>query len=217
MHITEPVTMATDYLLAGLALYWALSLIRQGIRTRQQSVRLWGYSLGMLVIAAALGGTSHGFKLYLNETLDTLLWKVTFYATGGASFFMLLGTFRATTSGIMWRGLVLAAVLKFAAYAVWIVHHGRFIFVIMDYVPAMCVVIAFQVYEVFQRRNKSGWWIIAGIVLSFLGAGVQASGFTLHQYFNNNDLYHVLQMLATYWLFRGARLLRDATEDFSKV
>ena len=214
MHISEPVTMLTDYLLAVLSLYWAFLLNRQGKRTQQLCIRFWAMALGMLALAAALGGTSHGFKFYFNETQNTLIWKMTVYATGLASFFMLLGAIRAGTFGILRFGFSLAAVFKFAAYAVWMIKHDDFLYVMMDYVPAMCIVIAFQIREVMQRKNSSAWWIIAGILLSFLAAGVQASGLTLHEYFNHNDFFHVLQMVATYWLFRGVSLLQDASDDF---
>jgi hypothetical protein len=32
---------------------------------------------------------------------------------------------------------------------------------------------------------------------------VQRSGFALHRHFNHNDLYHVVQMLGTWLLYRG--------------
>ncbi len=54
--------------------------------------------------------------------------------------------------------------------------------------------------------------LVLGIVTTLVGAGVQASGFTLHRHFNHNDLYHVIQMAATVMLYRGALLARDRSE-----
>ncbi len=59
-------------------------------------------------------------------------------------------------------------------------------------------------------RRRAAGWIVAGILASFVGAGVQMSGFALHRHFNHNDLYHVIQAGALYLLFRGGMLLRDA-------
>jgi hypothetical protein len=50
---------------------------------------------------------------------------------------------------------------------------------------------------------------VAGVMVSFAAAGVQQSGFALHQHFNHNDLYHVIQMAGVYLLYRGGRLLRS--------
>ena len=42
------------------------------------------------------------------------------------------------------------------------------------------------------------------------GAMVQASGFRLHEHFNHNDLYHVIQMVALVLLYRGAKRLQSS-------
>ena len=48
-----------------------------------------------------------------------------------------------------------------------------------------------------------------GVAVSFAGAAAQMSGFALHRHFNHNDLYHVIQMLGLWLLFRGARGLEE--------
>ena len=50
-------------------------------------------------------------------------------------------------------------------------------------------------------------WIVGGILLSFVGAAIQQSGVSLHQHFNHNDLFHVVQMVAFYLLYRGGKAL----------
>ena len=59
------------------------------------------------------------------------------------------------------------------------------------------------------RRDRASRWILAGVGVSVLAAGVQASGFALHRNFNHNDLYHVIQIAAMILLYAGARRLRD--------
>jgi hypothetical protein len=39
---------------------------------------------------------------------------------------------------------------------------------------------------------------------------VQASGFRLHEHFNHNDLYHVIQTAAVLLLYRGAKRLQSS-------
>jgi peptidoglycan/LPS O-acetylase OafA/YrhL len=90
--------------------------------------------------------------------------------------------------------------------------HDEFRYVIYDYAPAMFGVLILQAYAYFGRREASVKWITAGILVSFAAAGIQQSGFTLHQNFNYNDLYHVIQMGAIYLLYKGALLLNDQNE-----
>jgi hypothetical protein len=42
-----------------------------------------------------------------------------------------------------------------------------------------------------------------GILVSLGGAGIQASGFSIHKYFNHNDLFHVIQMIGYLLMFQG--------------
>jgi hypothetical protein len=46
-------------------------------------------------------------------------------------------------------------------------------------------------------------------LVSCLAAAVQFNGIALHQHFNHNDLYHVVQMGGMYLFYRGALILKD--------
>lgn len=209
MQISEPMTMFTDYVLAVLTMILAVLLLGVGRIKSQVSIKLWAAALVATAVAAVVGGTSHGFALHFGEVMKIALWKVTVYAIGLASFFMLSGTIMASVAGPLGRWLQAAAVLKFIVYAVWMATHDEFRYVIYDYAPAMFGVLMLQVYAYFSRREASVKWIIAGILVSFAAAGIQQSGFTLHQHFNYNDIYHIIQMGAIYLLYKGALLLND--------
>jgi hypothetical protein len=49
-------------------------------------------------------------------------------------------------------------------------------------------------------------WLRAGAGLSVAGLLIQIGHISLHANFNHNDLYHCVQTVALYFLFRGARL-----------
>ena len=208
-------TMITDYLLGVWTLYLAFKLTREGIRLEQRSVLIWGASFAATGIAALIGGTSHGFALYFGDVTKTVIWASTLYAIGFTSFFLLSAVIIATIKNPIRKWLIAAVGVKFILFAVWIVSPSEFKYVIYDYVPAMIGVLTVQVYGKYSRGDKSAVWIISGILVSIGGAAVQQSGFTLHEHFNNNDLYHVIQMGAMYLLYKGGLLLVD-TGDSSR-
>ena len=78
-----------------------------------------------------------------------------------------------------------------------------------DYAPAMLGVLALQSWAAYRHRAASAKWIITGVLVSFVGAAVQQTGFRQGQNFNHNDLYHVIQMVALYLFYRGGLLLKD--------
>jgi len=58
-------------------------------------------------------------------------------------------------------------------------------------------------------RRENGKWIVAGVAIGVAGLGIQMTGFRLHQSFNHNDIFHVIQIAGIFLFFKGARRLRD--------
>lgn len=205
MLLAEPMTVATDWLLALVVSVWALRLWRRP----QASARWWAAAFAASAVAALVGGAAHGFAPYLSPLAKQLIWKITVLSVGLASFCMLLGAGRASLRAQHWRWLLTAALLKFCGYAAWMLGHDAFIYVIYDYGSAMLMVLAMQLYRQLRFADPAARWVIAGILLSFAGAAVQASRLKLHVHFNHNDLYHLIQIGAFYLLWQGGMRFID--------
>jgi len=209
MQITEPMTMLSDYLLAGFAVLLALPLLRLGRMVSHASIRLWGFALLATAAGAVAGGSSHGFSLYLGTVGQAVAWKLTVYSIGLASLLMLTGSTIATVPRWLRQWLIAVAVIQFAVYAVWMLTHDEFVYVIYDYVPSMIGLVALHGYSWHSQRDVAAPWIIAGVAVSFAAAGIQQSGWSLHEHFNYNDMYHLVQMVALFLFYTGARVLRE--------
>jgi hypothetical protein len=57
-----------------------------------------------------------------------------------------------------------------------------------------------------KREHGNTRWLRAGLWTSLLGIAIQLSGISIHPEFNHNDLFHCVQTVGLYFLFRGARL-----------
>ncbi len=202
--ILEPTTALTDYLLAILACRFGFRVLHGNDR---YPARLWACAFLCIGLAALLGGTSHGFVRYLGETGNFLAWKGTVYAIGLSMLCAVSGTIAACPLGTGTARLLQAAnLIGFAVYAYWMLDHDRFVYVIYHYVPSMLTIASLYGWLLVSRGSKAARWILAGIAVTLSGAVVQQSGFTLHRYFNNNDLYHVIQLGGLYLLYRGITL-----------
>jgi hypothetical protein len=191
--MNEPMTVVTDYLLGGVAAWLSLVLFRSA----QTSRRLWAVAFAALAAAAFLGGTWHGFLQ------SNLLWKATTLSAGVASFGMVAGSAYAVFSGPLRAFALTAALAKLVVYSVWMLSHDAFLYVVIDTGIAFIVVAALHLW-------KWNGPILAGVAVSIAGALVQASGFRLHEHFNHNDLYHVIQIAALVLLYRGAKRLQSS-------
>jgi hypothetical protein len=190
MNLHEPTTLATDYLLTIAAAVFAIRLWRTN--------RQWALAFLFTAAGSFFGGTYHGFGPVVGALAATVLWKLTVFSIGLASFFLVLG------SG---RQLLLVALVKLIVYMSWMTVHSDFVWVVIDYGIALLIVGVVQLV----RRGPSTPWVIGSIVVSVLGALVQMSRFTLHEHFNHNDLYHLIQLVALWLLYRGGRLTNPST------
>lgn len=205
--IDEPMTMLTDYALAGVTgwLGWRLFRARES-----QAVRsYWVLAFAALALAAALGGSYHGFATALTESVHQLLWKVTVLTIGIASFAMFAGSAIAVTADNQRKLLLALATTQLVLYSGWMVTHDAFIYVIADTGIAMAMVTALHGWSAMRNRDRASLWMLGAVGVSVLAAGVQASGFALHRYFNHNDMYHVIQIAAIALFYVGAGRLRD--------
>lgn len=209
MQISEPMTMLTDYILAGQTVFFSIKLLRKGNAENESSVTFWGWAMLMLFLGALIGGTSHGFTLYFNETTKFLLKKATVFSIGLTIFFMLIASTLSTIKKPLSSWLLLIPGLQLIFYSFWMATHDNFIYVVWNYSPALFAIILMQIYAYRKFRSPAALWIISGMLISVFAAGVQVSGFALHKHFNHNDLYHVIQMGGLFIAYKGALLSRD--------
>jgi hypothetical protein len=182
--ISEPMTVFTDYALAGVSVWLGCKLLG--------SSRFWALAFLALALAALLGGTWHGFFK------SDLLWKATTLSVGVASFGMVVGSSLLTLTGTALRILVVFAAIKLLAYTAWMLGHDDFIWVIADTASALLIVGVLHLW----RLNG---WMLAGVAVSILAGVAQASGLALHEHFNHNDLYHVIQIAAMFLFYNGLK------------
>lgn len=205
--IAEPVTVLTDYLLAGASAWLGARLWRN--RAAQRARAYWSIAFFALALGALLGGTWHGVAPWLSAGASRWLWYATVVAVGAASFAMLAGSAWAACNPALRTFLAAFAAGKFALFAAWMLAHKGFIYVVADSGTTMAAVIVLHGYAALRHADMAARWLLAGVAVSILAALVQASGFALHRHFNHNDLYHVVQIAAMFLLWRGAAALRD--------
>ena len=211
MTIAEPMTLLTDYALAGVTgwLGWRIFRAREGQAARAS----WALAFAALTVAAALGGTHHGFAPQLSEGTLSVLWKTTVLAVGVASFTMLAGSTVAATTGGLRKVLLTLAAAKLALYSAWMLAHSEYIYVIADTGITMAALVVLHGRSYLRNDDRASLWVLCGVGVSVLAAGVQASGFALHRHFNHNDLYHVIQIAAMVLFYLGGGRLRDCLKD----
>ena len=201
MRLNEPMTLATDFALGILCLALAVRLYRRGA---DPSRNRWAGALAVSAAAAFAGGTYHGFLPVMDRSLSGPLWTVTMMSIGCAAFFGTIATAHAHLPAGWQRPVEIAAGLQLAAYLVAVTRTSNFVIAIVDYSVSFGFVLAVYGWVWLRTRHEPARWIVMGVLVSFLAAGIQAAGLAPHPRFNHNDLYHVVQMLGMWMLYKGA-------------
>jgi hypothetical protein len=200
------VTALTDFLLASLAFLCAGALAARPAQPRS-AAWYWRGAMFFLALAALLGGTDHGFvepagmsRAPIQRTTWAVLGLMTtaVLLTLGAQF---LGPVRQRLLG----GL---ALLQLLAYAVAMVVVDSFLVVVVNYLPVILALLAFNLDGL--RRGSGSWAIVLGILVLLL-ATVQALRIDAFSPIDHDGLYHLISMPGVILLYVGGRRLKTQT------
>lgn len=211
--MTEPDVTLTDYALAAAcALFAYLLCFRRGPAARIP--KRFALLFALLALASVLGGTVHGFFLEETSVGYRVLWPATLLAIGGATFAAWLAGAAVVLPRRAARVVGIAAMAQFVTYG-GVVLYGVHDFgvAIANALPANVFLVV--VYAMAYARRRVGRVLVglAGILSTFIAAGVQQAEFALHPvYFNHNALYHLIQGLALFLIFHSVQALTTADD-----
>lgn len=202
-------TFYTDILLALLAVYCGLQISE----LYWQKYRLFHFHLSWafytLAFSAFLGAVSHGFGSNFPPLIRQLAWKLTVLSVGFTALFFLLAAFScimtyATYSLLRWIPIMAVVIYGFV---IW--RQSEFSQVLKFCGPAMAFVLIVMIYLYVTTGDRGAGSIITGLVISFGGALLWSARFSLHTHFNHNDIFHVIQMVGLWFIYRGGLAIQN--------
>lgn len=149
----------------------------------------------------------HGFFEYSTSPARTVLWTATLLSILVTSFatWTIAAILQLRPPASQWvQRFALAQVLVLTLVILFV--SDAFLIAIVAYLPAT-VFLLVSFWMTYQRRRSAalGWGIV-GLVLTFLGAAVQQLKLAVHPvYFDHNALYHLIQFVALWMIYRAAR------------
>jgi hypothetical protein len=204
--MSEPDVTLTDY---ALAVECAVLAVFLGLTpTGRRGLRSAGISFFVFLgVAAATGGTVHGFCTDKQSPACQVLWQLTLQFTGlAASSTWILGAC-VIASGRTARWLALLAIPQIAFYstAVFLITQ-QFWIAFTIYLPAALLLLTGFCRAVWRDGRRFLLVGASGSVLSLLSCLLQYMRIGIDPvYFNHNALAHAVQAVALAFLFLGIR------------
>jgi hypothetical protein len=209
MRLSEPVTTATDYILAVEALVFGLASLASPKTFSGASTLLW--ALGMLTLAASafLGGTAHAIAGWVRPHRQQRTWLAGLICLSMASWMMLSAVILSTTVAATRLALLGLAMLLLAVQLVWLARRPTWDSATQGAAVAWLAILVLELAAFAAWRAPSAPPILLGIALAALGAWLQRRRVALHARFNHNDLFHVVLMVSLICLYHGGLELAD--------
>lgn len=233
MTMHEPTTAITDFILALMSFYFGHMLFHVHSKHNHRKEKknsldkrfnqFWSVGFVFLGIASLMGGLAHGFPHLKGQfALIGRAWPFTVMSMGVVSFYLLLALaveyFPRTRNAIFFLAYFKLMIFMLLMFGYPQPYFGpfeqvSFSLVIYDYAPILIMLLVmnfidFMKTERGSEKRTAARTMVVAILVSILGTLVQMSGFKIHENFNHNDLYHVIQMVAIYLMYRSVTLKR---------
>ncbi|MFH0755695.1 MAG: hypothetical protein V2B15_00215 [Bacteroidota bacterium] len=209
VRIDEPITTATDLILAAVCFYAFYRISQQENTGRiQRYFKFYFLTLGLGALFGGLIG--HAFLYSLPPSWKLLSWIFTL-ASVAIIGFALIELSRPLIRPAVSRTVArINLVIMFFAlfYTMWTL---AFSAVKYYTIFGMVVVVGFLSFVVFQKtRDRGVMMLMFGITVGLLSAVVFSYEWGLGPWFNHNDLSHVILSFSALSLYKGAVLILEA-------
>ncbi len=202
----EPMTALTDGILAMLSMFLAGYLLSRAAGRR--SVALWGWGFVVMAVCAFDGVMYHSIRVAFELSQIQVLWRIVPISTAAAMCCFGCAAAVAWLQPPVRKVAIVIIIAQFLAASVWAATAKSTGFGVA--VAASGPVLAWLLIGAAVRRHAAeSRWIIPGVLVMGIAALVQSrEGLQLGQ-FDNNDIFHIIQMAAMVLLYRGGALLTD--------
>jgi hypothetical protein len=204
---TERTTAVTDVILALFAVVCVVYLLRIGRARDLWKASVWAWAFGLLALSAALGAAAHGFVM--SPKTNRLLWQPLNLALGlTVSLFVVGVVYDLWGLAASRRVLPILLGVGVAFYLVTLVIPGGFLVFIGYEALAMLFALGAYLWLAARGRLKGAWLMAAGVMVTIVAAGIQASNavqVTVIWEFDHNGVFHLVQVIGVLVLTAGLR------------
>jgi hypothetical protein len=190
--MNQPITSITDFILCAESLFFGLWII--SCAPKEQSL-LWGSFFLFLTLGALLGGLYHGFSWADTNFMQRFI---------NLSLIVALTVFPLAILSLKlspippWVYYLTVFILLIAITALF--NSTKFLHVILYEGGALLVSFCIVLYYFKSGDKEAASLLLAGLVLSVIGALIQSLKFKLLP-FSHNDLFHIVQMFSLVFFF----------------
>ena len=200
----ERMTALTDMLLGILASYVAVQLAQfTGFK-----FEVWSWTFGLLAFSSVLAAFAHGFEM--TQKTNERMWMPLNLSLGIVLGLFVVGAlFDLGGEAVARTTFILMLAAGFGFFFVTVFFPGNFMIFIAYEAVAMLFSLSVYVFLTIKGTLPGAGWMLAGVFVTILAAVVQAVGKvgkSMYWYFDNNGVFHLIQMIGIVLLLVGLKM-----------
>ena len=200
--IYEPTTAITDFIIFFMGCYFSWVMMHI---SGSMFHKIWAISFITLSLSALLGGISHGFGPMLSKIAKMIIWRLTLLFIGLTALVLLFSVLMIITNGEINIRILPLFVILFGYYNYKVYKNDSFSVAVKFYLPCIIISLACFLYVFIHKGYVGALFISVGILVTIFASLIQLSKIVLHEHFNHNDLFHIVQMIGMYLMFEGGQ------------
>lgn len=212
LRIQEPVTMATDILVAIVSLY-AYSRLRK-LPNKGNALRFLKLYFVVIAVAMLFGGIiGHGFIYLLSPAWKIPGWFVSMFSVmliERSSIEHAQQILPPKLASIFLKANIIELILMMGISAYTL----NFLFVQIHLAYGiLAVIFPFHLYAYRKTRNKGSRYMLYGVLVLAVAAFIFNYPIVLNKWFNHHDFAHVLMIITTILFMYGGLFFGQTVED----
>lgn len=194
------ITTITNFILA-FEVFFLAGMYFKIDKTPFTAAWFWSLAMFFLGVGALLGGIDHGFVEPTGHPARRLLEGSNWIILGIMTFCSLMTAARQFFSPRLHTLFLVIGVVQLVVFIILVIGGGRFLVVILNYVPVMLLLLIFNVFGL--KDGTGSWAMIVGIVIMAIASMVQAMRVDIFAPLDRNGLYHLIAMVGVVFLYLG--------------
>ncbi|MEP2024177.1 MAG: hypothetical protein ABJH98_00455 [Reichenbachiella sp.] len=212
LQVTEPMTWITNWMVATACLVFGHKLFYD--EQADISQKFWALFFLFMGLASFTGGIAHGFIQYVGHKFHHVAWLLSGIGIFCAQLAVLPFIEHAKVRSFV--RIFCYAQLMIMSASVLIFQH--FSSVLIDSIVGLIgIVIPVSIAHFARYKDKRSILVIVGILTNLIPAFIHLLKFSINEWFNFNDISHVVMIGCFYVMFKAAKANTSASHAMVSV
>ncbi|MEO9965336.1 MAG: hypothetical protein ABJF11_06095 [Reichenbachiella sp.] len=201
LQITEPMTWITNWLVAIACFVFGHRLFYD--EKADLSQKFWALFFFFIGLASIAGGTAHGFINYVGPKFHQMAWLL----SGISIFCAQLAVLPMIENSKVRVFVRIFSYVQLMVMSASVLVFQHFSSVLIDSVVGLIgVVIPISIAHYLKNKDRRSILIIVGVLSNLIPAAIHLMKISINQWFNFNDISHVVMIGCFYIMYQGASI-----------